>query len=263
MHDARPFVDSTSLLNDPPKLRDQIQRDGYLFLRRLADKDALLELRHALLQICASEGWIERSPDPLQAKWSGAGPFTEGDPEYMSVYRQIINHALFKRFADRPEFTATMEKILEGPVLAHRLRIGRVTFPNNIQQSTAAHQDFQYIRGTARTFTIWTPIGDCPIELGGLAVLRGSHAGGFIEHELFKEKKYAGHGLSDEQLPKDNVEWHCGDFAAGDVLIFHSHTVHKAMPNLTSDRLRLSTDNRYQLAGDQIADISMKSHYGL
>jgi len=39
--------------------------------------------------------------------------------------------------------------------------------------------------------------------------------------------------------------------------------VHKAMPNLTKDRLRLSTDNRYQRAGDDIAGISTQSHYGM
>jgi ectoine hydroxylase-related dioxygenase (phytanoyl-CoA dioxygenase family) len=148
-------------------------------------------------------------------------------------------------------------------VLAHRLRIGRITFPNNVNQTTAAHQDFNYIRGTSETYTIWTPIGDCPFDLGGLAVLRGSHRAGFIEHEVIKEKKYANHGLSDAQLPAAGAEWHAGDFAAGDVLVFHSYTVHKALPNLTKDRLRLSTDNRYQRAGDTIADISTKSHYGM
>jgi ectoine hydroxylase-related dioxygenase (phytanoyl-CoA dioxygenase family) len=139
-----------------------------------------------------------------------------------------------------------------------------VTFPNNVQQTTGAHQDFQYIRGAADTYTIWTPIGDCPIELGGLAVLRGSHRAGFIEHRFFKEKKYAGHGLADDQLPRNpGIEWHAGDFAAGDVLIFHSHTIHKALPNLTTDRLRLSTDNRYTRTGDAVSEISTKSHYGL
>jgi ectoine hydroxylase-related dioxygenase (phytanoyl-CoA dioxygenase family) len=222
-----------------------------------------MELRRAMLEICAAAGWIDGS-DRMSERWSGAGPFTEGDPQYMAVYKQIINHPLFIAWPERREFIETIGKIVDGPVLAHRLRIGRVTFPNNVQQTTAAHQDFQYIRGSAQTYTVWTPIGDCPIELGALAVLRGSHRAGFIEHQNFKEKKYAGQGLPDKALPAgEGIEWHAGDFAAGDALIFHSHTIHKAMPNLTKDRLRLSTDNRYQAAGDHIADISTKSHYGL
>jgi hypothetical protein len=258
------FVDSTDLSDRPQELRARLREDGYIFLRKLAPRSPLLKLRHAILQICADAGWINTAEDLMLGKWSGAGPFTEGDPQYMAVYKQILNHPLFKSWADREEFVRMISKIVDGPVLAHRLRIGRVTFPNNVNQTTAAHQDFHYIRGTPQTYTMWTPLGDCPLELGGLAVLRGSHIAGFIDHDLFKEKMYAGHGLPDERLPtKQGVEWHTGDFAAGDVLIFHSHTIHKALPNLTKDRLRLSTDNRYQCADDQIAEISTKSHYEL
>jgi ectoine hydroxylase-related dioxygenase (phytanoyl-CoA dioxygenase family) len=157
-----------------------------------------------------------------------------------------------------------MGKVVDGPAMLHRLRIGRITFPNNVTQTTAAHQDHWYIRGTPATYTIWTPLGDCPRELGGLAVLRGSHKGGFIEHRQHPEKKYAGHGLADDQLPDaGGAGWVAGDFEAGDFLLFHSFTVHKALPNLTPDRLRLSTDNRYQREGDAIADISTGTHYNL
>lgn len=261
----RPFVDSTKLISgDSSSIRQRMKEDGYLFLRGLAPRDRLLDLRREMLGILESAGWIKPTHGSLDAIWSGAGPFTEGEPEYMAVYQKIINAPAFRAWADQQSFVDVMRKILDGKVLPHRLRIGRVTFPSNTGQTTAAHQDFHYIRGTAQTYTIWTPIGDCPIALGGLAVLRGSHRGGFIEHDTFPEKKYANRGLADSSLPTgQNVEWHAGDFAAGDVLIFHSHTVHKALPNLTKDQLRLSTDNRYTRVGDEIAELSSKSHYEL
>jgi hypothetical protein len=40
----------------------------------------------------------------------------------------------------------------------------------------------------------------------------------------------------------------------GDVLVFHSLTVHGALTNRTADRLRISADFRYQRAGDRFAD---------
>ena len=92
-------------------------------------------------------------------------------------------------------------------------------------------------------------------------MLPGSHKTGFIEHRTHPEKKYAGQGLDNDQLPAQ--QWVAGDFALGDFLIFHSYTVHKALPNLTPDQLRLSTDNRYQRAGEEIADISKSTHYNL
>lgn len=255
-----PFVDSSEAQTNPAKLREQLGRDGYLFLRGLAPRDKVMSLRRAIIDVLARAGWV----DPQRETWTGVGPFTEGDQEYMAVYKQILNLPEFKTYADDAAFIDLMSTLLDGPAMAHKLRIGRVTFPNNVSQTTAAHQDFQYIRGTPETYTIWSPIGDCPGQLGGLAVLRGSHRAGFIEHKLFEGKKYAGHGLSDEVIPTgEGVEWHSGDFTAGDVLLFHSHTIHKARPNLTKDRLRLSTDNRYQRVGEAIAPVSQGTHYGL
>jgi ectoine hydroxylase-related dioxygenase (phytanoyl-CoA dioxygenase family) len=224
----------------------------------LGPKDKIRAARRDAIGLCQSAGWCD-----ADGHWSGAGPFTEGDKEYMALYKNLIK---LPSFLAVPEDAALLEligKIVDGPALLHRLRIGRITFPNNVTQTTAAHQDHWYIRGSPDTYTIWTPLGDCPIPLGGLAVLPGSHKHGFIEHRFHPEKKYAGHGLQDDQLPAGETKWVAGDFELGDFLVFHSFTVHKALPNLTPDRLRLSTDNRYQREGDTISDISKSTHYNL
>ena len=46
----------------------------------------------------------------------------------------------------------------------------------------------------------------------------------------------------------------------GDTLIFPALTVHKALPNVTEDRLRVSLDNRYQRVGDPIAEHMLNPH---
>jgi ectoine hydroxylase-related dioxygenase (phytanoyl-CoA dioxygenase family) len=215
--------------------------------------------------VLAEGGWIDaKHHDAMEAIWSGAGPYTEGDSEYMAVYKRVLHLPEFERFADHANFVGLISSLLGAPAAAHKLRIGRITFPNNVAQTTAAHQDFHYIRGTSETYTIWTPVGDCSTELGGLAVLRGSHRAGFIEHSFNPERKYAGHGLTDEQLPAgEGLQWHTGDFAAGDVLVFHSHTIHKALPNLTKDQLRISTDNRYARVGAESSAWAQRTHYDL
>ena len=256
-----PFRDSSSLLHDPEKLRARMSEDGYLFMRAVAPKDEVLNARRDVLNLCKEAGWIDPT-DLMAAKWSGAGPFTEGDAPYMKLYQQILRLKSFHELPAHPTFMNLMAKVLDSEVLLHNRRIGRVTFPNNTMQTTAAHQDYHYIRGTSDTYTIWLPLGDCPIALGGLALLRGSHKAGLIEHRMHAEKKYAGHGLDDDQLPP-GLQWDAGDFQAGDFLVFHSYTIHKALPNLTPDQLRLSTDNRYQRAGDAIADVSKGTHYNL
>jgi ectoine hydroxylase-related dioxygenase (phytanoyl-CoA dioxygenase family) len=256
-----PFRDSSQLLNSPEKLRARMTEDGYLFMRGVAPKQDVLDARRDVLELCAKAGWIDAT-DLMAGKWSGAGPFTEGEQPYMNVYKQILHLKSFHELPAQSAFMNVMTKILDDNVLLHNRRIGRVTFPNNTTQTTAAHQDYHYIRGTSDTYTIWLPLGDCPIELGGLAVLRGSHKAGLIEHRMHAEKKYAGHGLDDDQLPPE-TEWEAGDFAAGDFLVFHSYTIHKALPNLTQDRLRLSIDNRYQRKNEAIEPGSMGTHYNL
>jgi len=71
-------------------------------------------------------------------------------------------------------------------------------------------------------------------------------------------------GLTEAELPTGpGIAWHTTDFKAGDALLFHSHTIHKALPNLTPDRLRLSTDNRYQRSDEEMEAGAMGSHYRL
>jgi hypothetical protein len=251
-----PFVVSNDLLSDSAALRQRIRDEGYLFFKSLGPKERITAARRDVLKLCQDAGWCDAT-----GVWSGAGPFTEGEKPYMDLYKQVIKLPSFLAVPEDPLLLNLISKVVAGPAQLHRLRIGRITFPNNTAQTTAAHQDHWYIRGTPATYTIWLPLGDCPIELGGLAILPRSHQDGFIEHRLNPEKKYAGHGLQDDQM-RDGP-WLAGDFELGDFLVFHSYTIHKALPNLTKDRLRLSTDNRYQRQGDEIADISTKTHYGL
>ena len=254
----QPFAVSNDLLNDPPALRGRLAEDGYLFFRGLGPKQKILCARHDVLKLCRDAGWCD-----LEGKWSGAGPFTEGDKEYMAVYRHVIKLPSFLAVPEDPVFLDLARKIIDGPAMLHRLRIGRITFPNNAGQTTGAHQDHWYIRGTPQTYTIWIPLGDCPLALGGLAILPRSHQRGFIEHGFDASKKYAGHGLADDQIASPDSDWVAGDFGVGDFLLFHSYTIHKALPNRTPDRLRISTDNRYQREGEAIADLSKGTHYNL
>lgn len=255
-----PFKISNDIFTDADALRARIDNEGYLFFKGKGPKDKLLAARRDVTALLARAGWIDKA-DPMAGRWSGAGPFTEGEQAYMDVYREVVNAPSFLAVPQDEAFLSLMNRILGGEAMCHRLRIGRITFPNNTTQTTAAHQDFHYIRGTPATYTVWQPLGDCPLDLGPLSVLPNSHAQGFIEHREDRSKKYASMGLEDSQIPGD--DWRVNDFELGDFVMFHSYTIHKAMPNLTKDKLRLSTDNRYQKKGEAISPVSQGTHYGL
>jgi hypothetical protein len=57
-----------------------------------------------------------------------------------------------------------------------------------------------------------------------------------------------------------DLTWAEGDFRAGDVLTFSSHTVHRALPNCRPEQVRLSCDVRYHPLSEEINDRSQNVH---
>jgi hypothetical protein len=243
------------------ELREIMDRQSYLFFRGLVPVADVLEVRRDVLELCAEAGWLDPSHDLMDAVVvPSVEPLTEGNPAYMAVYRRVLKLPCFHAFPAHPALMAIARKLLGDDVLVHPRRIGRITFPHNTGATTPPHQDFFYIRGSVSTYSAWIPLGACSMSLGGLAVWPGSHRRGFVEHTVTHPGAVGGRGV-----PVDEAEavWQTCDYAAGDALFFHSHTIHKALPNLSGDRLRISTDNRYQRSKDDIDPGSLKPHYNL
>jgi ectoine hydroxylase-related dioxygenase (phytanoyl-CoA dioxygenase family) len=255
-----PFVESDLHASDE-ELRAAMQEQGYLFFRGIVPVEDVLAVRRDIVTLCADAGWIDRAHDVMDAVVApGIEPQTEGKPDYMAVYRQVLRLPRFHDFPNHPALMAIAHKLLGPEVLVHPRRIGRITFPNYTVATTPAHQDHFYIRGSVDTYSAWAPLGDCPASLGGLAVWPGSHHQGFIEHSVSHAGAVGGKGVPvDEQ----QATWHTTDFLAGDALFFHAYTIHKALPNLSGDRLRISTDNRYQRPTEAIDPGALRPHYDL
>ncbi len=87
--------------------------------------------------------------------------------------------------------------------------------------------------------------------MGPVAVAPGSHRDGVREFRIASD----GGGI---QVTDPLVgQWVVSDYEIGDVLIFHSLVVHRALPNLT-DRLRQSIDVRYQ----RLSEPTLKKNLG-
>ncbi len=244
--------------NDPGELRRRLDRDGYLFFRRLQDPDRLRALRREMLTVMQEGGWLAAGTDPVDGIANLESRCTEGDVEYTDVYHRVYKLESFHRSAHRPEVLGLVERILGKPAMPHPQKIARLWFPQYTEHTTPAHQDFVHFQGNFQTLTCWAPVGDCPRELGGLAILAGSHKTGKVLTHHFS----LGAGALDVELgDKERIrEWHSTDYKIGDTLIFPALTIHKALPNLTEDRLRVSLDNRYQAIGDPIAEHMLLPH---
>ncbi|GIX07779.1 MAG: protein involved in biosynthesis of mitomycin antibiotics/polyketide fumonisin [Candidatus Poribacteria bacterium] len=248
-----PFRVANALLEHPERLRAQAEEDGYLFFEGLLDPLRIAGLRTAFAEILERHGWLDPGTDRLELR-SSRPAIVEGMEAYWPVLADFQRLEEFHALAHDPALVDLFEKLFGGAVLVHPRNIGRIMFPST--PPTPPHQDYVHIQGTPNTWTAWIPLMDIPPELGGLEVLPGSHRWG-----LLSVRRMPGAGGVGVSRSVDESQWVGGPFAAGDVLIFHSWTVHRGRPNRTSDRLRLSVDYRYQPVGEPVTADSLRPHF--
>jgi hypothetical protein len=257
---------SNDAMNDPVELRQRIAEEGYLFFRRLQDPDKLWSLRREMLTVMQQGGWLVAGTDPIDGIADVSAQCTEGDLAYTDVYHEVYKLEAFHRSAHWPEVVTMVETIMGRPIMPHPQKIARLWFPKYTEHTTPIHQDFVHFQGNFETLTCWAPVGNCPIELGGLAVLPGSHK---VNQVLDHHFSLGAGGLyvdteQEAAMHKElDVAWHTTNYEIGDTLIFPALTIHKALPNYTEDKLRVSLDNRYQAIGDPIAEHMLEPHLNM
>lgn len=219
------------------RLPDEMDSRGYLLIRGLLSSEDVGQLLRQILQIVGESGWLQPDHDLLERKVVASAACGESDPAFKSVYERIFNLESFHAFAHHPALQRAMTQLVGPRLLVHPKTIGRLIFPNCERFVIQAHQDHQSIGGDPNSFTAWMPLHDCPVELGPLQVLEASHRFGLQGADPAT-------GTIDRSTV-NGTEWVGGQINAGDVLIFHSLTVHAATPNI-SDQLRISIDCRFQ-----------------
>lgn len=237
----QPWEDSMPLTGDPERLQARVERDGFLYLRRVIPQERIAALRALVLDHAGKVAWLDPSA-PVEAAhgWPGKriGDYEKEDwlalqslvqlsPELWDVGDSLLE--VLRNAFGRPSF------------LFLGLNTCRVVSPHP-EMTTRPHQDAHYVGPPDMFVTAWVPLGDCPIELGPVVALAGSHRRGLLHHH--------GVGIIDGGVDvEEDAVWHSGGARAGDALILTPLTIHRALPNLTGTRLRLSVDLRYGFHG--------------
>lgn len=250
------FVVSNDVAGDGEALRRRADRDGYLFLRDWVDAGSVQAARADIALTLQEVGWIDGGADPLEAITSHP-PHVSGDPEFSPVYDRVQRLESFHTLAHEGGILEVVGHLLGGEVLLQPSNIARFIFPTNLEHTTPAHQDYVHIQGTTDVWTAWLPLGDCPPSMGGLSVLPGSH-----KYGVLPVSRALGAGGLRAHFEKIGGEWVSSPFESGDILFFHSLAVHRGLPNLSGNRIRLSTDFRYQRASDPVMDKVLTPHQG-
>jgi Phytanoyl-CoA dioxygenase (PhyH) len=217
-------------------LREHLATHGYALILGLLMPNDLLRLRSEITQIVSTAGWLQPSRDPLDHFVNPAAACSYNEPPFKRIADKVFKLESFHQLPHHPALRRMMELLVGPHLLVHPKPIPRLVFPNAETYRVLTHQDHLAIAGDVQTFTAWMPLHDCPVKLGPLQVLEGSHRFGL-------QKTASGNGVP--PLPPTRGHWVGGRIEAGDVLVFHSLTVHAASPN-SSNQLRISLDCRFQ-----------------
>jgi hypothetical protein len=249
-----PFAESNDLLDSPAGMRKRMRTDGYLFFRDILPEAQVLDVRRQILEICEQAGWL-RPGARLIDGLSDRAPISDNDEEYADVYARVQALEAFHGLKLNRKIIDIMEVLFEEEVFPFPQTIGRIAFPRDNARGTQAHQDWIFVGGSTETISCWIPLGDVPLEVGGLKVLEGSHKSGFLEPQPAPGPG----GRIVEVDPR--LVWRQSEYGCGDILLFKMLTVHAAADNLTRDKLRLSADFRYTGTSHMIAEEWFQPHF--
>jgi hypothetical protein len=242
-----------------------MEADGYLYLREFWPRAQVQAVRDSITRQLDALGFLQPGAPVDEARFHGrevgramGNPLNQQDP--------LLQNLVFG-----PRIIDFFQTFLGGSVRHFDFIWFRTKGPG---LGSPIHCDLVYMgRGTHNLYTTWVPLGDVNLNLGGLMVLEGSHK---KNAEL---KPYLSRDVDEYCTNRDDAadyasgkKWWDGtlsknatalqaslggrwltspEFRMGDAMIFNMTLVHGSLDNQT-DRFRLSTDTRYQLAAEPV-----------
>jgi hypothetical protein len=248
-------------------LHQRMEDDGYLYLREFWDRGKVQAVRDSITAQMATLGFLKPGTPPDEAHFDGrevgramGNPLNQLDP----LLRDLVFGSQMMDF---------FSSFLGGQVRHFDFIWFRA---KGRGLGSAIHCDLVYMgRGTHNLYTTWVPLGDVSLQLGGLLVLEGSHRKGeqlkpYLSRDVDDyctnredAAEYAsGKKWWDGTLSKNAISLQkslggrwltSSEFRMGDAMMFNMTLVHGSLDNQT-DRFRISTDTRYQLAAEPADD---------
>jgi ectoine hydroxylase-related dioxygenase (phytanoyl-CoA dioxygenase family) len=253
MPDNRELIVSSTAETEQ-ELQARFQEWGYLYFKRYVqrpDCERILEDFSGALSPHISFEEATHLPT-LNGR-----PFYETDAEWDETYPRIQALESFHSFFHSESIVDLMEKVSGSEVFVYPMKMARVSTPGKVGYETPPHQDAYSHHAGPTMAGIWVALHDIPQPLGRVKVLPQSHKGGV--RKVFTAEGVG--GVQCEIYPEETC-WHVSDYEQGDVLIFHSATVHKAEPNTTNSSVRLSIDTRFCDYGAPVFSTNLEPHHG-
>lgn len=235
--------------------------DGYLFMRNVLDPETVRAARRSFISKLQEAEALAPGTDPMEGRLRDQAPLSPMSTEFAR------KNAAVERVVFGAEIKDFYTKFVGGPVRHFDFiwvrSLGR-------GKGTPPHCDIVYMgRGTHRLYTAWIPYGEVGLDVGGLMILEKSHTQSdrirkYLASDVdsYCENRPEGKGEARPMtgvLSKNPVSlrekfggrWLTSEYRMGDLLTFRMDLIHASIDNST-DRIRLSTDTRYQRSDEPI-----------
>ena len=257
--------DSSDAASDFDELRRRVAEDGYLYMKGCLDPERVLAARAGIVARLSAAGMLDPDHDAMDA-------ICRPDSGYGFAPQLAKNNASVESLLYHGELIDFYRGLFAEEIRHYDFTWLRAIGPG---KGTNPHCDLPYMgRGTHQHMTCWMPYGSISFQLGGLMILEGSHKRmDLLENYVFRDvdefcsnkpeqKKRADDGgwtftgtLSHNPPVVRNKfggRWLTAEFEPGDFLTFGMFLVHASLDNRTANRLRISSDSRYQRASEPI-----------
>lgn len=233
--------------------------EGHLYFRGFFPREIITQARMSLLERLAENDGIFDPAYPL----ADGILISEIKSQIGFTPEAALGNSAVQRVVFGPEIRNFYTRLLGG-VIRHFDYVWVRSM--GLGHGTRPHCDIVYMgRGTHELYTAWIPYGDVSFDVGGLIILEKSH----LQAERIRRYLNSDVDTYCENIPgrhgwkfggalsanpvslreKFGGRWLGAEFQMGDLLTFRIDTVHASLDNQTN-RIRLSTDTRYQLASE-------------
>lgn len=252
------MVDSASLLDNPTALRARLAEDGYLYLKGVVDKEAIMAARQEVFERLVKVGEI-REP-AIDGIATGDSRRKELEPDLGAFWRSVSEGRKLRAASNGRDMQRIMSLIFGEPARNQDYIFLRAGAQG---RATGLHFDYPFFtRAHDKVCTVWMPIGDVTVEDGPVVVVEGSNRyrdlidpmiGFDISKDNTRKADFGADAISFAQSRGTRLLTQ--NFEAGDIALFGMYTAHGSLDNHSPiNRVRLSCDLRWQPASLPLDD---------
>lgn len=246
------LADSASLLDNPRALRQRLAEDGYLFLKGVVDRDAIMAARQEVFERLVSVGEIKEPA--IDGIATGDSRRKELEPDLGAFWRSVSEGRKLRAASNGRDMQRIMSLIFGEPARNQDYIFLRAGARG---RATGLHFDYPFFtRAHDKVCTVWMPIGDVPVEDGPVVMVEGSNKyrdlidpmiGFDISKDSSRKADFGADAISFAKARGTRLLTR--NFEAGDIALFGMYIAHGSLDNHSPiNRVRLSCDLRWQPA---------------